>query len=96
MQCGGGAIRCTVCEPDTPSFGCQSEIIFEKHHLVLKSNFTLTTGWRGVWFTDCTPDDTPSTLHPVVIIRTGWLPCPVLKIQKMRTGWDHPGALQEI
>jgi len=66
-------------------------------HPVLKSYFNLTTGRRSIWFTDCcTLDGTPCTLHPVVIIRTGWLPYPVLKIQKMRTGWAHPGVVREI
>jgi len=38
---------------------------------VVKCNFTLTTGRRGVRFTAYSPDDTHFTLHPVVIIQTG-------------------------
>ena len=60
----------------------ENRIIITVPHPVLKSNFTLTTGRRGVRFTDCTPDGTPSTLHPVFIIQTGWLPCLVLRIKK--------------
>ena len=77
MQCGGGVIQCTGCELDTPLSGCQSETTFDNwigtvsDHPVVKCNFTLTTGRRGVRFTAYSPDDTHFTLHPVVIIQTG-------------------------
>jgi len=39
IQCGGGAIRCTNCEPETPSSSCQSEITFDNRMITNCTSF---------------------------------------------------------